>query len=351
MNRRGVALIFGLVVIVALTALSAASISRSVAEGRLSRRYVESTQAFWLSEAGVNRALDELRNNFTLTGNQGPYTFGVGQYKFKIENIVGQPLHRKVTAYGYLGSVASPVCERRIETVMNRYIPKGFYDHAIYTAGDLDANGAAYSVEGDCIYANIFEADSPENINGTVTQDPNITPLARLDFQQLATISQGQGNYYDAQRMKQVETGKDTFPTSFWYQDPTDPTDPTTGIPNIVYISTDMALNGSIGTIGGFYVVVGDVVTNPDDYQDSSINGNGTIEGAIYTRGKFVINGGGGALNINGGVWAGEIAILNGFSNVAYNEFYMKALGSMEIDASVQISSWKDQQPPYPLTP
>lgn len=98
-------------------------------------------------------------------------------------------------------------------------------------------------------------------------------------------------------------------------------------------------------------MVVGDVITNPSGTYDATINGNGQIDGAIYTRGEFKVNGGGGGLNVNGGVWASEEAELNGNAQVAYNQTYMSAIGSFNITTQVQVTSWKDMQNPYQLTP
>jgi hypothetical protein len=143
----------------------------------------------------------------------------------------------------------------------------------------------------------------------------------------------------------------DSFPDSFWYSEPTDPNDPTTGTPNVVYVESDLELNGNVGTIGGFFVVAGDVITNPDDTSDATINGNGEIDGVVYTLGEFRINGGGGGLNVNGGVWAGEEARLNGNAHIAYTEDYMAALEALDINVEVQITSWRDTQNPYKISP
>lgn len=118
--------------------------------------------------------------------------------------------------------------------------------------------------------------------------------------------------------------------------------------PNVVYITGDLQLKGSIGTIGGFFVVVGDVINDPDETEDATINGNGTIEGAIYTRGEFRINGGGGAdLNVNGGIWAGDQVRLNGNAKVAYNAEYMEAIKTLVGEGTPQICSWEDKKLPY----
>ncbi|MBU1125124.1 MAG: hypothetical protein KKC84_03785, partial [Candidatus Omnitrophica bacterium] len=62
MNNKGIAMIFGFIIIAILTILASAIISRSVNEGSIAKRYLESTQAFWLAEAGVQQAVSVLRN-------------------------------------------------------------------------------------------------------------------------------------------------------------------------------------------------------------------------------------------------------------------------------------------------
>ena len=62
MNRKGIALILGFFVMVAFAALSATIFSRSITKSNLTRRHKESTQAFWLAEAGVERAFWELNH-------------------------------------------------------------------------------------------------------------------------------------------------------------------------------------------------------------------------------------------------------------------------------------------------
>jgi hypothetical protein len=352
MGGKGIALILSLLVVVTLVVLGTTIFSRSASESSHARRYLDSTRAFWLAEAGLNRALEELREDFNLSGtNLWSGYLGEGRYSVDVEDvIIDTQTAKRVTAHGFIPADNVRV-ERVIQAIMCKYIPPYFYDNAIYSAADVDLNGNAFSITGDVRYADSLDTNHPENINGTITYDPSISPLARLDFEQLLLISETQGNVYDEARLQDVNTGKDSFPTSFWYSEPTDPSDPTTGTPNIVYVQGDLQLNGNIGTIGGFFLVVGDVITNPDDTSDATINGNGEIEGVIYTRGEFDINGGGGNLNINGGVWAGEEAELNGNAHVAYNQDYMSAIEALNINPDVQVVSWEELQNPYRLTP
>ncbi|MCX5706278.1 MAG: hypothetical protein NTW13_01175 [Candidatus Omnitrophica bacterium] len=63
MNKRGVALIISYMVIAVLTVLGAAFMLRSISEGRISNNYLQSNQALWLADAGIQKAVWELNKN------------------------------------------------------------------------------------------------------------------------------------------------------------------------------------------------------------------------------------------------------------------------------------------------
>jgi len=357
MNKRGIALILSFIVIIIVCILGASIVTRSISESRIAQRYAESTEAFWLAEAGINHALDELRNNYYLSSIAATPLGPQGGYQVTITQNGNQ---RIVNSSGYIPFSGTALVTRTIQAVMSKSIPPNFYDNAIYSAGDVILNGSTYAVTGNIIYAE--NINDTNNVTGDVTQDPSISPLARLDFQQLETLSTEQENLYEQQGhdLVNVSSGLTSFPNTFWFSRADDSIDNdgdgTTDeedewVPNIIYIRGDLQVNGNIGTIGGFFIVAGDVINTPDVSQDAIINGNGQIDGVIYTRGEFRVNGGGGNLNVNGGVWAGEQARLNGNAMVTYNGDYMAAIQALNIDASVQIISWRDTQNPYQLTP
>jgi len=60
MNKRGVALIFGLLVVVVLSILLGSFFLSSMSENNLVRRHVASVRAFWAAEAGVAKAVQNL---------------------------------------------------------------------------------------------------------------------------------------------------------------------------------------------------------------------------------------------------------------------------------------------------
>lgn len=364
MNKKGIALILSFIIIVILTILGSALLLRSISERVIAQQYAQSTQAFWLAEAGINCAVRELDDDFNISqadlidacsANLGQGSYAVASLE---DTIVGGLAARRVTVEGFVpAGAADPL--RTVRVLIRQDIPPNFFDNAIYSAGEVDLNGNAYSVTGDVRFAD--EMDNRDNVDGTITQDPSISPLALLDFEELLAISQRQQNVYvmSGNQLVNEATGSTDFPANFWSAQGTDgiDNDGDTSIDeademvNVVYVDGNLTLKGNIGTIGGFFAVVGDVINTPDVTQDAVINGNGTIDGVIYTRGEFRINGGAGNLNIDGGVWAGEEARLNGNANVTYNPDFMDAIANLNLAGEAQIISWQETQNPYPLTP
>lgn len=346
-ERKGSVLIIAYVFLFSLLILGGIFFSRAVTDKKLFEMQQERTQAFYLAEAGVDEALVALNNNFSYTGSgvaelrQGGSK--IGEYETAVSTITAT--RKRILSYGYFPDKANVRAQRCIEAIVKKESPPDFFDYAIYSAGLVDPNGNSYAVNGDVVYADSI--DNPGNISGTVSQDATVAPLAAFDFTVLRSISVAQGNLYDSDRLDDVQNNSDSFPSSFWYLAPTDPSDPTTGTPNVVYVEGDMVLNGNIGTVGGFFLVVGNVLTDPDDIADSTLNGNGTVDGCIYTTGKFRINGGGGNLNINGGVWAGTEAELNGNAMINYNLPFMDSIEyliqSMGAGSVVQLLTWREQ--------
>lgn len=329
-DKGAVMLMLAYIVIALLLVIAGIFTARAINENNFVLRYRESKEAFNLAEAGIDRAIEELRQDYDWPGVLA-VNLGRGQYSVNIASLDDK---RQILSSGFIPTEANFRARRAIEAVVKKSIPANFYDNAIYAADELDLNGKAYQVNGNVIYGDEEVADNTGNINGEVTQDTSINPLARLDFQQLYTLSQGQGNVYDTARLDDVKKGRDSFPVSFWYSP---------GIPNVVYVEDDLTLNGNIGAVGGFFVVAGDVLTNPLGTYDTTINGNGQIDGCVYTLGEFQVNGGGGGLNVFGGVWAGSEAELNGNVNISYNKEYMDAIKALNINPDVQIISWREQ--------
>lgn len=305
-------------------------------EGRVAQAQHAQVQALYLAEAGIDRTIVTLRDDNTWTTGFSEEPYGDwGHYSVTVEPSGTQWTLTSVGTVTAGGQSQS----RTIEAVIQQALPANFYDNAIYSGDAVTFNGNSYQVTGNVLSGT--HTPEGDHVTGAFVHDPDANPLPALNYQQLYDVAEAQGNIYDADRLQDVQNHSDSFPTSFWQTLPSDPADPTTGVPNIVYVTTDLALNGSIGTIGGFFVVVGDVLTDPEAVEDATINGNGTVQGAIYTRGTFRVNGGGNGLNVDGGVWAGEEARLNGAATVQYDSQYMEALQNL-LQADVEMVLWRE---------
>ena len=334
-SERGFMLITVYLILAVLMTLVGALVAHAMAEAWNTQRSQASMRALYLAEAGIDRTLGQLRLDYDWQSGYSSVSLGNGNYSVSVQPIGDR---RRLTAQG-TATFAQGTAVRSVEAIIQQKIPTGFYDNIIWAAKELDLRGNSFQITGDVRHADTSPTGNFGKINGTVTYDPAANPLPRLSFQQLYNIAASQGNVYNSARLN---GGPGVFPTSFWYSPPTDPNDPTTGIPNVNYVTTDLILNGNIGTIGGFFVVVGNVLTDPSAVEDTTINGNGQIAGAIYTTGDFRINGGGNGFNINGGVWAGDEARVNGNATLAYNFTYMNAIKALNINADVQVVSWQD---------
>jgi len=345
-NESGVAIFFVMMFFL-IAMLGFTSIGRlGGSHVRTSQHNVAASQAMYLAESAAEQAKLALRNNFlTAFGDSGTAVFGEGEYFYNIANSPdADATKRLITAYGAIPDFDNPTSNRTVEVVVqsDSNLPVNFWDKAIYSAGKITANGNRYTVTGDCITGDKF-VHAHDLIPGAETVDPSVAPLTRLNFEYLKALAEsqvtaGKDNYFTA---AELEAGA-TLPSSFYFEAP-DPLVPgDTGIPNIVFIEGNLTLNGNWPDIGGFLVVVGSILTDPDATADATINGNGTINGVVYTLGEFTVNGGATGINLNGGVFAAETATMNGKTTVTYNQEYMDSIDAMNIPTGLTVLSWNE---------
>lgn len=336
-KNRGFMLMTLYLLIPLLLILTGALMAQTWTDLRASQRSQASLQGLYCAEAGIDSALVQLRQNYSWQGGSGAVG-NIGNYSVTVGDIGQSRL--QVVSTGVCTTLSGPVT-RSVEITVQKAIPPDFYDHVIWASKNLDFRGSAYEITGGILHGDTTPTSNTSHVTGSITYNAKANPLPRLNYQQLHDIAASQGNVYDAARLG---NGHGVFPTSFWYQQPTNPADPSTGIPNVNYITTDLILNGNIGTLGGLFVVVGNVLTDPTMVEDTTINGNGQIKGAIYSTGNFRINGGGGNLNIDGGVWAGNEVRVNGNSTLTYNAQYMQAIKALGIKSDVTVLSWREPE-------
>ena len=333
-GNSGMALATVMIFTVILLILGAAFLKLATDERISSNKNMYLNQAFYLAEAGVNKALVQLKNNYNNKDSIPLTTLaGAGEYSATITSGAGNS--RIVMAHGFVPSAASASkVERVIEVEMSQYIPSDFYDNAIYSAEGVDI-GNNCVVNGDVFSGGTVDG----SVNGNITQnDPTLhdNGLPLLSFDQLQQKSEDQG-WYDP------VTGETTFPDTFWNVEPTPPDDP--GTPNVVFVNGDFTLVGGKQVVQGFIVVGGNTVYNAE------IGGNASIIGCLYTRGDIWFHGGGGkVINVDGGVWAGGTVTMDGneqinFDPPGHGTEYMATIENLVITedlADVQVTSWRE---------
>lgn len=334
-KKQGAILIAVFLAVALLIIISLGMFLRMFSESRASERYRESTQAFYLAEAAIDKAVSKLPSN---TADEPETALGPnGKYSLSITVLeVGKKW--KVVGTGYVPLTPPVQTQKRIEAFLEKKdLEDDFWNNLIYSAGNVEFKGGAYSTTGDVRFADsLLNGDNipPENRK----HDPTIKPLALLDFDYLKQIAQsqirpdGHSNYFPS--------GDTSFPISFWY-------DEAAGIPNVVYIEGDLRISGGHKTIGGFIVVPGNYLDTTADPNNVTITGNASIEGCLYTRGYFSNKGGGNAVNINGGIWAGKYADMRGGIVGKYKKIYMDVIrDNINPSTEVQVISWREESVP-----
>jgi hypothetical protein len=333
MNKRGVVLIICYMVIALLSTLAGAFLIRSVSERSVASNYFGSTQAFWLSEAGVNQGISQLHNDWSNLTTIPRTSLGqVGNYSATI-NSSGSTT-RIVTASGFF---PSSNITRVIEVNVTEIIPPDFYGNAIYAAGNVTI-GSNCVVKGDAFSGGTVTGP----VTGNTTQNNSTLHndgLALLNFDTLKNMSIQQGWYNNI-------TNTTTYPTtSFWYQAPSGNS---SGIPNVVFVDGDFTL------VGGKQVVCGFIVVGGNTIYDAEIGGNARIDGCLYTRGNIDLHGGGGKIiNVDGGLWAGGTISMVGNEEIDFNPpgngtNYTAAIqGCTAVQPDVHVTSWRETQNPY----
>lgn len=183
MNRKGIALILGYLVIVVLTMMGAVFLSRSVMEGRLVIRHSDSAQAFWIAEAGLSRAFHDLS-----TGGTPPTTsvaFGNGTYQISLTQVPPPPAAPSLIIINSDGTYGTDT--RTVQASFYRIA--SYFDNTISGGNDLDLIGAWAQLivhgktrlggdfDKDCIFCDGDFDDLQEDYNwGNPNNDPLLIP-------------------------------------------------------------------------------------------------------------------------------------------------------------------------------
>lgn len=317
----------GLLIIAILLIFGTAFFVRVVHDQKSLQRNLETTQAFWLAEAGFNRAALTFRQTGNVT-NITVATYGPGQYNFNATTIkyanTNNTYRTAYVASGYVPDATAPRVTRSIEFSVPMF-PPGNY--SLIADDNINVSGVSNTIRGDVLYGgNLTGTLNVEEPGTQIVQDPNFD-FELLNFTFLKALSQSQGNYYEANF-----TPSDS-PPNFFYNNTT--------TPNVVYLNNQtLDLKGN-DVIHGFFIVGGNTT------YDAAILGNSQIDGCLYTLGDFIDKGGGSRMDVIGTIWAGGNADLRGSVDLNFNATYYQAMRIL-IGRAMNIT-WRDIETPYRL--
>ena len=138
-DRRGVALAMSLVVAIVLASLGASLLMRSLNEDLIGQRSAARQEAFYLAEAGVDRASINLRTPTDTSDDIPPdatthVVLPSGYFTLETPQLIGVNTW-KVTSHGYSGSE-----HRRIETIY-LLTPQSIFQYAVFGDQGVRMNG------------------------------------------------------------------------------------------------------------------------------------------------------------------------------------------------------------------
>ncbi len=191
-NNRGIALIASYIIITVLLIVSAAFSARSIGEQRVANKEKDSVQAFWLAEAGLDRAINELPDTpLSGTLGRGAYstqTTPATSVRFLITSSGGVPALDSADPNNIVRTITALV-----EQPANDASPDDITS-AIAANGDIVVRGSA-EVNGDIddnetfYFEDVFGVSKEvmkNNATNLYTDPPNnVTPVTEITWSDL----------------------------------------------------------------------------------------------------------------------------------------------------------------------
>jgi len=403
MNKKGSVLILSIFVIVILMILGITLLSQSISERNLARRYLNSTHAFWAAEAGIGRAVEELRSDYNQCGANrwsGVLSSVDGGYEV---DVVCSGQDRNITVRGF-APVAAPRIQRIIEALIRpqAIIPFSYAAFAndsatLYSNARIDSYDSSLGAydpnnpnhNGDVgTNGNSVVLDSNAQIDGNAGTGPGgsvtlgsnavVTGAITSNIDKAlvsvrvptSLVSLGSGGNYSEDSGSQTISAGDYQYNSFTLDSNAEVI--IDGQVNLYLTAADVSFNLDSNSeiklnpgakliiyIDGKYEVnsnakvnAGGLPTNVIVYSTYSgsgdgvgLNSNGDFNGAIYAPDANI------RIDSNAKVYGavlGEIVDVNSNAQIHYDEDLVNAgLGLVKY----VVQSWKEQSNPYSLTP
>jgi Tfp pilus assembly protein PilX len=300
LNKRGVILIFSLLVTLVLSALLASLYFQSISEKQLAKRYADSVRALWLAEAGIAKVKSNLGISSVGSYIDDPnYTYNV-----LTPTRIGTTDYYTVVSTGTVTSPSGGSVSRTVSVTMKLTPPNASkFPFCVETTSD----NLTYKEK------NLENTENPANIAKT----DSTQTFGNLFGVSTATMKAGAGTYYESRNLSNSLTVSGIT----WV----DVTDSSGALDPSVLLQIEH-LNGS-----GTLIICGNF----------KITGLGTFDGILYVIGTLTMNGN---PTINGTVFAESSADigmdLSGSSLVKYSS--SKIVAALIPLSSKQIVSWQE---------
>jgi len=191
-NNRGIALIASYIIIAVLLIVSAAFSARSIGEQRVANKEKDSVQAFWLAEAGLDRAINELPDT--------PLSGTLGRGAYSTQTSVATSVRFLITSSGGVPGLDTTDPNNIVRTITAlveqpvNAASAGDITSAITASGDVVVRGSA-EVNGDIDDNDVFDFEDVFGVSKEVMKnnasnlytDPenNVTPVAEITWSDL----------------------------------------------------------------------------------------------------------------------------------------------------------------------
>lgn len=288
MGKRGLVLIFALMVVAVLAILLGFSFLRSINENNLVKRYVSSIRAFWLAEAGIAEAICHMPYDTSGSVDDNNYTYSTQTSPLTAH-------YYRIDSQGSVWLAGGNTINRSLNAVVrtNPVNPNNF-QHAIRTTVDLEVIGNV-------------------TINGPTEES------ASLNFPDLFELSKDE--------IKSIAT--------HLYTDPPNNVTPVSGVTWVnLSAGQELRITSNTWSGSGILVVAG----------DAQITG-GEFDGIIYVIGKLRMSGNpviNGSVLVESDAELVEDTTITGKVNINYDTGAItSALGPLEF-ISPEVVSWRE---------
>lgn len=215
-SERGAAMIIAIGAVFILTALGTGIMLLTTNEYTMVVHERGATKAYYMAEAGIEKALVSINSDQYYAGTSVPANLGDGQYEIQVSTY--STTQKVLTATGYYPTKADPVAKRVIRTAIYVDVNATAFSYAmqagaggitiggssaiqgsLYSNGNIETSGNSCSVSGDA-YAHGTINRGPNNprISGTEVRGAPEVALPEFDmtYWQQKTTAGGTINSY-----------------------------------------------------------------------------------------------------------------------------------------------------------